>query len=99
MIDQVHVIALCAAAVAYPIYSFLLANPAYLVANRIESGRIYGLVAVISIALPLAICKADGIVTTINQCPMSDYSMPLVPINVNVTSTNRPSAGIDKEIV
>ncbi|NQX88143.1 MAG: sulfatase-like hydrolase/transferase [Halioglobus sp.] len=53
--DQLHVFALAGIAIAYPTYAFLLANPAYLVANRITSGYLYIIIALTSFLIPAII--------------------------------------------
>jgi hypothetical protein len=50
--DQLHIFGLAGLAVAYPIYSFLLANPAYLIANGVTSQNLYLIIALSSFVLP-----------------------------------------------
>ena len=50
--DQLHIFGLVGIAVAYPVFTFLLANPAYLVANRVSSQHLYFIVALPILILP-----------------------------------------------
>jgi hypothetical protein len=50
--DQLHIFGFAGLAVAYPIYSFLLANPAYLIANGVTSQNLYLIIALSSFVLP-----------------------------------------------
>ena len=58
--DQWHIFGLVGLTVAYPVFSFLLVNPAYLVANGVTSKHLYFVTALPSFALP-AILIAMGL--------------------------------------
>ena len=65
--DQLHIFGLSGLTVAYPIYSFLLANPGYLVANGVTSQNLYFIIALSSFILPAVLIVFGVILSYLNS--------------------------------
>ena len=59
VLNQLHIFALCGIGVAYPIFSFLVGNPVYLVANGVDSSLLYLLIALLSCIIPAGLIAFD----------------------------------------
>jgi hypothetical protein len=54
-LDDLHIFSLSSLVIAYPLYSFLAANPAYFVANDVWPGTIFAFTILLSLGIPFGL--------------------------------------------
>lgn len=67
IVDALHIFGLVGLAVAYPLYHFLRANPAYLVVNDVPASRVFVLILLLSVLVPAALVLVNLTLRTISR--------------------------------
>ena len=76
--DQLHIFGFVGIAVAYPVFSFLLANPAYLVANGVTSQHLYFIIALPSFILPAVLIVMGLVLSHMQKQLYHVYHLALI---------------------